>query len=831
MKNTWVVKNGLVEIAILLMMLLCLGSARAQAPVQVEPGVGRISLIHGDVSTQRGDSGDWAAATLNAPIVSGDKVSTAESSRAEVQLDYSNILRLGNRTQANITTLSRTQIQIQVGEGIVNYTVFKDSEPEPEIDTPNVSIHPYRKDGSFRIETFSNDETRITVRNGEADVTTPQGNVLVKKGQMITVQGTGDGAQYQLSEAPGKDDWDRFNHDRDNMIHSAESWRHTNRYYVGSEDLDAYGHWDDAPGYGRVCVRAVDADWVPYRDGRWVWEPYYGWTWVSYEPWGWAPYHYGRWFYYGASWVWWPGPVYYRPIWAPAYVSFFGFGVGVGFGHFGWLPIGPCDPFFPWYGRHGSRFNEVNIVNITNITNIRNVTNVRNEGFAPLRSGNGISNLRAMNDPQVRRAFSTVPAEHFGTGRVVATSANPELLRNGHLMTGNLPVVPSRESLLASNRAANPATLPRGEDRRFLGRQAAAPQRFDDQAAQVRTAIQRDGRFTPIQAGGAGQTEAGGAELRGRGLADSNRTPNGAMGRQGATPETGGRDARLPGATDSGRNNGSLNNPGRSDSPAQTNRGFGQRLPNNGDNNQGRSDSAGQTRDLHSPDSGSGNNNRGWQRFPSGADNSNRSDSPASTNNPRTDSGSGRENRGWGQRSPNGGDNPGRSDSPAPTNNPRTDSGSGRENRGWGRGTSGSDNSGRSDSPAPTNNPGSTPRGNDRGWQMPSGGNSGAQDTNRGGDSSDSNREPRGWGRPDSAPSSSRPPLDMRQPVVTPRSSGGGDSGGGSRGGSSSPSGGSRGGSSNPSGGSRSSSSSGDSRDHSDSHDSQSASPERGRSR
>jgi len=81
MKNTWVVKNGLVEIAILLMMLLCLGSARAQAPVQVEPGVGRISLIHGDVSTRRGDSGDWAAATLNAPIVSGDKISTADSSR------------------------------------------------------------------------------------------------------------------------------------------------------------------------------------------------------------------------------------------------------------------------------------------------------------------------------------------------------------------------------------------------------------------------------------------------------------------------------------------------------------------------------------------------------------------------------------------------------------------------------------------------------------------------------------------------------------------------------------------------------------------------------
>src|SRR5215510_11714065 len=117
MENRWVVKNGLVEIAILLMMLFCLASARAQ--VQVEPGVGRISLMHGEVSTQRGDSGDWAAANLNVPIVSGDKVSTGDSARAEIQLDYSNILRLGSHTQVNITQLSKTQIHVQAAEGIV----------------------------------------------------------------------------------------------------------------------------------------------------------------------------------------------------------------------------------------------------------------------------------------------------------------------------------------------------------------------------------------------------------------------------------------------------------------------------------------------------------------------------------------------------------------------------------------------------------------------------------------------------------------------------------------------------------------------------------------
>ena len=47
-------------------------------------GVARVSLIHGDVSTQRGDSGDWASAVLNAPIVSGDRVSTGDNSRAKI---------------------------------------------------------------------------------------------------------------------------------------------------------------------------------------------------------------------------------------------------------------------------------------------------------------------------------------------------------------------------------------------------------------------------------------------------------------------------------------------------------------------------------------------------------------------------------------------------------------------------------------------------------------------------------------------------------------------------------------------------------------------------
>ena len=149
------------------------------------------------------------------------------------------------------------------------------------------------------------------------------------------------------------------------------------------------------PDYGQVWIPS--AAWVGRltAPAAGCWEPYWGWTWVSYEPWGWAPYHYGRWFLYGGRWAWWPGPAYvgYRPIWAPAYVSFFGFGGGVGvgfgfglgfgFGHVGWLAVGPGDFFHPWWGGFRGGFG---------VADIHNSYNVRG-GFAPLHGG-GFSNLR-----------------------------------------------------------------------------------------------------------------------------------------------------------------------------------------------------------------------------------------------------------------------------------------------------------------------------------------------------------------------------------------------------------------------------------------------------
>jgi hypothetical protein len=515
-------------------------------------GVARVSLIHGDVSTQRGDSKDWSAAALNAPVLAGDRVSTGDKARTELELDYANTLRLAEHSQANITQLTRSQIQIQLARGMANYTVYKGSDADAEIDTPNVAIRTERRESSFRILVTADDHTEVLVRKGEVEITTPQGGTRVGQGQFITIAGAGADAQYKIGEAPARDDWDQWNTDRDNMIRNSEARKHTNDYYVGTENLDGHGTWSEVPDYGPVWRPNEPADWAPYRDGRWVYEPYWGWTWVSYDDWGWAPYHYGRWMQIDGGWGWWPGPAYgypfYRPIWAPAYVSFFGWGGGFGFGFggwggVGWLPLGPCDHFHPWWGRWGGgRFNSVGF------------RDYNRGGFAPLHGGSRFSNVNlAMHDRNFRGATS-VSGREFGTGRMNAHAMGHAELQNAHFTTGRLPVTPSRASFSASGRPA-PASTTRNvsQSQHFFSAQgtsrgnpaAAANARMRPGNSGAATSGRANGnsggwqRFSPMSPRSSSEPVRS-AESAGRGSMGRPSTGSSSMGR----PSTVGPDER-----------------------------------------------------------------------------------------------------------------------------------------------------------------------------------------------------------------------------------------------------------------------------------------------
>src|SRR5262245_35730575 len=76
--------------------------AGAQEPDDLKRGVARISLMNGDVNVRRGDSGDWVAGVINAPLMTDDRISTGPSSRAEVEFDASNVIRLGANAELRL---------------------------------------------------------------------------------------------------------------------------------------------------------------------------------------------------------------------------------------------------------------------------------------------------------------------------------------------------------------------------------------------------------------------------------------------------------------------------------------------------------------------------------------------------------------------------------------------------------------------------------------------------------------------------------------------------------------------------------------------------------
>jgi len=457
-------------LALLLVWPLSAGAAAARA--QDEPGVARVSLLQGEVSVLRGAGAEWVAAALNAPIVVPDTLYVGAASRAEVQFDSANLIRLGANTELQISELAYQRYQVQLAIGTATFSVLQDYDTEVDINTPNISVRPIRK-GSYRITVRLDGGTEITVRSGEAEIFSPSGVETLRSGRTMIVRGTASDPEFQMASALPRDDWDRWNADRDkDLRRRQDSYRYVSRDVYGVEDLYGYGRWVRITGYGWAWSPRVSVGWAPYRHGRWGWTDYYGWTWISHDPWGWAPYHYGRWFYSGGNgWCWWPGGTRGRHHWSPAHVAFIGWGTGVhvsvnvggfyaGFGHVGWVPLGPHEPFHPWWGpklyngyRNQTRIdNSINIVNNTNITNI-------------------------YRNSRVNGAVTAVEGANFGTNRVSNVyGAAGVRVQKASLVRGQVPVVPQRASLRVSDRQVNSASVPSPASRASFATRRASVQ-------------------------------------------------------------------------------------------------------------------------------------------------------------------------------------------------------------------------------------------------------------------------------------------------------------------------------------------------------------------
>lgn len=511
-----------------------MGPQNNQPGYAPDRGVARISYMSGNVSVRRGDSGDLVAGVLNAPLTVGDRVVTADGARAEVQLDFANIVRLGPATEVRLSQLAQRQYQIQIATGTTTFRVLRDTDAQIEISTPTVAIHPLRR-GVYRVTVHPDGSSDIAVRaNGDAEIVSPAGNEPLHSGQMMMTRGSANDPEFQVVAPEPEDDFDRWSASRDRQLESARSPQYVNRGMYGTEDMDQYGQWQNDGQYGNVWVPAEGPGWAPYQCGRWVWLDYYGWTWMGCEPWAWAPYHYGRWYYGTFGWSWWPGPVIAPAFWSPALVGFFGFGApgfgigfGFGFGSLGWVALAPYERFNPWYGPgFYGRFGGVNVVGGANITAL----------YRNARVTNGVTAMRASD---------------FGRMGVTSTNlvrpTSAELAHAG-AVRGQLPVGPSRESTQFSSRAASTAGMPRTSDSmHFAGR--TAPVNRVSFAEQQRSFSQASARG--FSGGSNSSGYRGGASPAGGPAGAGAASSNG--GWQRFTPGSSGMTNRAPSASPYGR--------------------------------------------------------------------------------------------------------------------------------------------------------------------------------------------------------------------------------------------------------------------------------------
>jgi hypothetical protein len=500
-------------VAVALAMTLVTPTARAQDPDP--PGrVARLNYSVGSVSFQPGGEGDWVTAVPNRPLTTGDNLWCDRDSRAELHVG-STAIRMDAETSLTFLDLDDRTMQLRLSAGSLILRVrHLDDDDIFEVDTPNLAFSVLRP-GLYRVEVNADgNETATTVWQGRGEVTGGGDSYTVIGGQQARFSGT-EQLDHEIAQIPPRDDFVEWAFQRDQREDRSESANYISSEMTGYEDLDDYGHWHYAAGYGPVWMPAgVPAGWAPYRYGHWVWVAPWGWTWVEDEPWGFAPFHYGRWADVDGGWCWVPGPVVVRPVYAPAMVAFVGggggfrFSVAVGGGPgVAWFPLAPGEVWVPPYRVSRGYVNNVNITNTrVNVTQVTNVYNVYNSNTT------NNTHITYVNQ-HVTNAVTVVSHDTFVNARPVAR--NVVQVNEREIVEAPVshmaPVQPERASVLGAGAPARSRPPVAVVNRQVVATRTPSLPRapFDQRQATVNVRTEAPGQPRPVVRGTSDMPQGG----------------------------------------------------------------------------------------------------------------------------------------------------------------------------------------------------------------------------------------------------------------------------------------------------------------------------------
>ena len=218
------------------------GSQGAGDEQDFQQTVARVSSVTGDASFQRGDDPDhWQPVGINVPMTIGDRIYSTAAGRVELEAPGLRAF-VAPETELAILNLTEDVQQYSMAQGTATFRIsHMDDEDVFEIDTPNAAIT-LEATGLYRVYVDADGDTRFSVRRGEARVSAGGGEVTVRTGEAMHIDGI-DAPEYDVFALPLADSWDRWVDSRELRRHGVVSYDFASEDILGASDLDSYGRW------------------------------------------------------------------------------------------------------------------------------------------------------------------------------------------------------------------------------------------------------------------------------------------------------------------------------------------------------------------------------------------------------------------------------------------------------------------------------------------------------------------------------------------------------------------------------------------------------------
>jgi hypothetical protein len=254
--------------------------SRARSRFVISARAGAVNLVAGRASLKKRGESVELPLTSSVDLEAGDVVQTGENGSVEILLAPGSYFRVGASSTVEMldTSLERVRLRVEEGSAIAEITADAKNSPT-EIQTPQGNLV-LNKKGLYRVN-VGRDASELLVRKGEVRVAATEGEIKVKKNEVLTMRASGglsaqNKSSFDKNAQDGFDTWSReraqtlvaFNRKLgDGDVGTAlDSYLSSNRRW--SSRYSPYGLWVYDSSFGYRTFLPFSAGWgSPYGFG------------------------------------------------------------------------------------------------------------------------------------------------------------------------------------------------------------------------------------------------------------------------------------------------------------------------------------------------------------------------------------------------------------------------------------------------------------------------------------------------------------------------------------------------------------------------------------